>query len=71
MTTLNYGITRTREGEEQLTAKLNALLDKLIRLQPILSKEICEPWTRYKIDDIYSLVRELDNERRANYHKLL
>ena len=56
--------------KKQVNTKLNALLDKLLFIERVLQREVREPMDRYRVDDIYQLVRELDNERKSRDNKL-
>lgn len=67
---LNYGIDMHIHKKKQVNTKLNALLDKLLFIERVLQREVREPMDRYRVDDIYQLVRELDNERKAHDNKL-
>ena len=66
----NYGIDMHLHKKKQVNTKLNALLDKLLFIEKVLQREVREPMDRYRVEDIYQLVRELDNERKAHDNKL-
>lgn len=68
--TCNYGIDMHLHKKKQVNTKLNALLDKLLFIEKVLQREVREPMDRYRVDDIYQLVRELDNERKTHDNKL-
>ena len=67
---LNYGTDMHLHKKKQVNTKLNALLDKLLFIERVLQREVREPMDRYRVDDIYQLVRELDNERKTHDNKL-
>jgi hypothetical protein len=67
---LNYGVEMHIHKKKQVNTKLNALLDKLLFIERVLQREVREPMDRYRVDDIYQLVRELDNERKSRDNKL-
>ena len=67
---LNYGVEMHIHKKKQVNTKLNALLDKLLFIERVLQREVREPMDRYRVDDIYQLVRELDNERKSHDNKL-
>lgn len=67
---LNYGVEMHIHKKKQINTKVNALLDKLLHIEPRFTAAIREPMDRYRIDDIMQLVRELDNERKAHDNKL-